>query len=36
MGADPVAELLGDPRFKGKPITWGITSEDYDAIRALG
>jgi hypothetical protein len=36
MGADPVAELLGDPRFKGKPITWGITSEGYDAIRALG
>jgi hypothetical protein len=34
MGADPVAELLGDPRFKGKPITWGITSEGYDAIRA--
>ena len=33
MGTDPVAELLSDPRFKGKPITWGITSEGYDAIR---
>jgi hypothetical protein len=33
MSADPVAELLSDPRFKGKPITWGITSESYDAIR---
>ncbi len=33
MSADPVAELLADPRFKGLPITWGITSEGYDAIR---
>ena len=33
MSADPVAELLADPRFKGKPITWGVTSESYDAIR---
>jgi SnoaL-like protein len=33
MSADPVAELLADPRFKGKPITWGITAEGYDAIR---
>ncbi len=33
MTADPVAELLNDPRFKGKPITWGITSEGYDAVR---
>jgi hypothetical protein len=33
MGADPVAELLADPRFKGMPITWGVTSEGYDAIR---
>jgi len=33
MSADPVAELLADPRFKGKPITWGVTSEGYDAIR---
>jgi hypothetical protein len=31
--ADPVAQLLGDPRFRGKPITWGITPESYDAIR---
>src|SRR5262245_38526739 len=33
MSADPVAELLSDPRFKGKPITWDITPESYDAIR---
>jgi hypothetical protein len=33
MSADPVAELLSDPRFAGKPITWGVTSESYDAIR---
>lgn len=33
MGVDPVAQLLSDPRFKGKPITWGVTSHDYDAIR---
>src|SRR5262249_12790384 len=33
MSADPVAQLLSDPRFRGKPITWGITSEGYDAVR---
>jgi len=33
MTADPVAELLSDPRFRGKPITWGVTSESYDAVR---
>ena len=33
MSADPVAELLSDPRFRGKPITWGVTSESYDAVR---
>jgi SnoaL-like domain len=33
MSADPVAELLSDPRFRGKPITWGVTSEGYDAVR---
>jgi hypothetical protein len=33
MSADPVAQLLSDPRFKGKPITWGITSEGHDAVR---
>jgi SnoaL-like domain len=33
MGVDPVAQLLNDPRFKGKPITWGVTSDSYDAIR---
>jgi hypothetical protein len=30
---DPVAQLLGDPRFRGKPITWGVTPESYDAVR---
>jgi hypothetical protein len=33
MSVDPVAELLSDPRFKGKPITWGVTPESYDAVR---
>src|SRR5262245_6322462 len=33
MSADPVAERLRDPRFRGKPITWGVTSESYDAVR---
>jgi len=33
MSADPVAELLSDPRFKGKPITWGVTPESYDDVR---
>src|SRR5262249_22341177 len=33
MSADPVAELLSDPRFRGQPITWGVTPESYDAIR---
>ena len=33
MSADPVAQLLNDPRFKGQPITWEITAEGYDAIR---
>jgi hypothetical protein len=33
MSADPVAALLSDPRFRGKPITWGVTSEGYDAVR---
>jgi len=33
MSADPVAELLADPRFKGRPITWGVTPESYDAVR---
>jgi hypothetical protein len=31
--ADPVAEFLSDPRFRGKPITWDVTPESYDAIR---
>jgi hypothetical protein len=33
MSADPVAQLLSDPRFSGEPITWGVTSEGYDAVR---
>ena len=33
MSADPVTQLLNDPRFKGQPITWEITPEGYDAIR---
>ena len=33
MGADPVAQLLSDPRFKGQPITWAVTPEGYDAVR---
>jgi hypothetical protein len=33
MSADPVAALLGDPRFKGQPVTWGVTPEGYDAVR---
>jgi hypothetical protein len=24
---------LSDPRFRGQPITWGVTSEGYDAVR---
>jgi hypothetical protein len=33
MSVDPVAQLLSDPRFKGRPITWGVTPEGYDAVR---
>jgi hypothetical protein len=33
MSADPVADLLSDPRFSGHPITWGVTQEGYDAVR---
>jgi hypothetical protein len=33
MGVDPVAQLLSDPRFEGQPITWGVTSEGYDAVQ---
>jgi hypothetical protein len=33
MSADPVAQLLSDPRFRGQPITWGVTPESYDAVR---
>ena len=29
MSADPVAQLLSDPRFRGQPITWGVTPEGY-------
>lgn len=33
MTEDPVAQLLADPRFKGKPVTWEVTPEEYDAVR---
>src|SRR5262249_3035354 len=33
MSADPVAQLLSDPRFKGETVTWGVTTESYNAIR---
>jgi hypothetical protein len=33
MSPDPVVQLLSDPRFKGRPITWGVTPEGYDAVR---
>jgi hypothetical protein len=33
MTTDPVAQLFNDPRFKGRPITWEVTAEGYDAIR---
>ena len=33
MDADPVAQLLSDPRFKGLPVTWDVTPDGYDAIR---
>jgi hypothetical protein len=33
MTEDPVADLLNDPRFKGSPVTWEVTPEEYDAVR---
>jgi len=33
MTEDPVTELLNDPRFKGKPVTWEVTPQEYDAVR---
>jgi hypothetical protein len=33
MSSDPVAQILTDPRFRGQPITWDVTPEEYDAIR---
>jgi hypothetical protein len=33
MTEDPVADLLNDPRFKGSPVTWEVTAEEYDAVR---
>jgi hypothetical protein len=33
MPEDPVAQLLADPRFKGQPVTWVVTREEYDAVR---
>jgi hypothetical protein len=33
MTEDPVKQLLDDPRFKGKPVTWEVTPAEYDAVR---
>ena len=33
MSSDPVASILQDPRFQGQPITWNVTTEQYDTIR---
>jgi SnoaL-like protein len=30
---DPVDQLLHDPRFKGAPVTWDVTPEEYAAVR---
>lgn len=33
MTTDPVTTILQDPRFRGQPITWEITPEEYDKVR---
>jgi hypothetical protein len=33
MDHDPVTQILEDPRFKGAPITWNVTSDGYEKIR---
>jgi hypothetical protein len=33
MTSDPVENILRDPRFEGKPITWGVDAAEYDQIR---
>jgi hypothetical protein len=33
MSSDPVTQILEDPRFRGQPITWDVTPEEYTAVR---
>lgn len=33
MTEDPVTQLLHDPRFRGAPVTWETTSEEYRKVR---
>jgi hypothetical protein len=33
MSSDPVTTILQDPRFQGQPLTWEVTTEQYDTIR---
>ncbi|HEY7059903.1 MAG TPA: nuclear transport factor 2 family protein [Chloroflexota bacterium] len=33
MSSDPATAILQDPRFKGQPLTWEVTPEQYDTIR---
>lgn len=33
MTADPVSDILDDPRFKGSPLTWAADPAEYDRIR---
>lgn len=33
MAIDLAEKILGDPRFKGRPITWEIEASEYDQIR---
>jgi hypothetical protein len=31
--SDPVTQILEDPRFRGQPLTWNVTPEEYATIR---
>jgi hypothetical protein len=33
MSEDAVTQLLRDPRFRGAPVTWEVTQEEYRKIR---
>lgn len=33
VSSDPVTQILEDPRFRGQPITWNVTPDEYDAVR---